>query len=90
LLFSNNKFICRLGVTAAGNLGEFIAFLRNDCDIAPGVCGDRAANQQPLQLNECGQFDTRRANGHRRANHGIKHPTSHRNHDAGWPFNLKK
>ena len=89
LLLSNNKFICRLG-TAAGNLRDFIAFLRNDCDIAPGVCGVGRPYQQPFQLDECGQVDARRADYHLGANHGIEHPTCDRYHDAGRPLHPKK
>jgi len=52
------------------------------------VCGVRRTNQQPLQLNERGQIDARRANGHPGANHWIEHPAGHRDHDAGWPLHL--
>lgn len=88
-LWSNNKFICRLG-TAAGNLSDFIAFFRNDCDIAPGVCGVRRTYQQPLQLDECCRIDARRADCHPGANHRIEHPTGDGYHDAGRPLHLKE
>ena len=89
LLFSNNKFICRLG-TAAGNLRDFIAFLQNDCDFALGMCWFGCTYQQPLQLDECGQIDARRAQGHRGANHGIEHPTGDGNHDTHRPLHLQE
>jgi hypothetical protein len=89
LLLSNNKFICRPGATA-GNLRDCIAFLRNDYGIVTGVCGVRRTNQQPFQLDECGQIDARRAHGHRGANQGIEHPTGNRNHIAGRPLYLNK
>jgi hypothetical protein len=49
------------------------------------VCGLDRDYQQPLQLDERGQIDARRAKVHPGANRGIKHPTGHRHHDAGWP-----
>jgi hypothetical protein len=54
------------------------------------VFGLDRANQQPLQLDECGQIDTRAAKGHPGADHGIEHPPCHRDDDAGRPQHLKK
>src|ERR1700675_1898807 len=88
-LLSNKKFICRLGA-AAGNLRDLIAFLPNDCDIVPGVCGVGRTDQYPLQLDECGQIDARRADCHSSANHRIEHPTGDRYHDACRPLHAKK
>jgi hypothetical protein len=75
-MLSNNNLICQFGVTA-GILGDRIAFLRNDRIIAPGVCWLNPAYQRPLQLDERGKIDARRANGHPGADRGIKHPTGH-------------
>jgi len=54
------------------------------------VCALDRAHQQPLQLDERGQIDARRADLHPRANDRIEHPTGHRDHHAGWPLHLKK
>jgi hypothetical protein len=71
-------------------LSDFIAFLRNDCDIAPGVCGLTSDEQQPIQLDKRREINARRADCHPGANHGIEHPTGDGYHDAGRPLHLKK
>jgi hypothetical protein len=88
-MLSNNNLICRLGATA-GILGVCIAFLQSDHVIAPGVCGLNRNYQQPIQLDESGQIDARRPNGHPGADRGIEHPAGHRDHDAGWSKHLEK
>lgn len=88
LLSSNDKLICR--PVADGVSRDCIVFLRNDCDIAPGVCGLDRAFQPTLQLNQRGHVNARRADRHAGANHGIEHPAGDRNHDAGRPLHLKE
>ena len=89
LLLSNNKAICRCE-GAVCNLRCFTAFLPNERVIDSGVCGVGSASQQPVQLDERRQFDTRRTNGHTAADHRIKHPTGNRNHEASRSQNLQK
>jgi hypothetical protein len=67
-------------------LGDCIAFLRNDRNIAPAPCGIDRTNQQSLQLDECGEIDARAAKSHSGADDGIKLPPRH----PGWPQHLKK
>src|SRR5580704_18772393 len=88
-LLSNNKVSCRAGSTV-GALGDCIAFLRNDRNIAPAVCGLDRSYQQPLQLDERVQIDTRAAKGHPDADHWIEHPPCHRDHYAGGPQHFKE
>src|SRR5258708_1496342 len=54
LMLSNNRFSCRAGSTA-GALGDCIAFLRNDRNTAPAVCGLDRTYQHPLHLDECAE-----------------------------------
>jgi hypothetical protein len=54
------------------------------------VCGLDRTYQQPLQLDECGQIDTRAAKGHPDADHWIEHPPCHRDHYAGGPQHFKE
>ncbi|MEK4031617.1 hypothetical protein WOC76_21435 [Methylocystis sp. IM3] len=89
LLLSNIRVSCRAGSTADA-LGDCIAFLRNDRNIAPAPCGIDRTNQQSFQLDECGEIDARAAKSHSGADDGIKHPPRHRDHNAGWPQHLKK
>jgi hypothetical protein len=71
-------------------LRNFIVFLPNDGDIAPGVCGHSSVDQQSVQIDKRRQIDPRRAHGHPGASHGIKHPAGNRNHDPGRPLYLQK
>jgi hypothetical protein len=88
-LSSNNKFICRRGI-AASNLSDFIGFLRNDYDSAPGVCGVSHTDQLLFQFNECRQVDARRSDRHPDAGHGVEHPTGNRNYDLRRPLYRQK
>jgi len=71
-------------------LGDCIAFLRNDRNIAPALCGIDRTYQQSLQLDEGGQIDTRAAKSHSGADGGIEHPACHRDHNAGRPQHFEK
>ena len=67
-----------------------MAFLQNDRNIVPELRGIDRTYQQSLQLDECGQIDTRVAKSHAGADHGMEHPPCHRDHDAGGPQHLEK
>jgi len=71
-------------------LGDCIAYLRNDRNIAPALCGIDRTYQQSLELDECGEIDTRAAKSHSGADDGIEHPPCHRDHYAGGPQHPKK
>jgi len=89
LLSVNNRFICRPG-TAGGNLRDCIAFLPNDSNIAPGVCGFGSAHQQAPKVDERCQINPRRADCHGGTNHRIEHPTGDRYNDAGWSLHFQE
>jgi hypothetical protein len=71
-------------------LGDCIAFLRNDRNIAPALCGIDHAYQQSFQLDERCQINAGVTKTHPGADQGIEHPRSHRDHDAGGPEHLEK
>jgi hypothetical protein len=84
LVLSNIRVSCRVGSTTEA-LGDCIAFLRNDRNIAPASCGIDRTNQQSLQLDERREIDARATKSHAGADDGIEHPPWHRDYDAVGP-----